>query len=128
MHQGACTVHEVDLHTSLNAFRGLPTGVAVWQLRDAKDVRSLRLVGDNPAAERELRAPLAFAVGKSITECFPKLLDTPVPERYRRVVLSGKPDTFGEFEYQDARIPGGVFWVDCFPLPDHCVGVALENI
>ena len=109
MHQGACTVQEVDLHTSLNAFRSLPTGVAVWQLRDPKDVRSFRLGGVNPAAERELRAPLKFAVGKSITECFPKLLDSPVPERYRRVVLSGKPDTLGEFEYRDARIPEGVF-------------------
>jgi hypothetical protein len=128
MHQGACTLHEVDLHTSLNAFRGLPVGVAVWQLRDTNDVRSLRLVGVNPAAERELRAPLAFAVGKSISNSFPKLLDTPVPERYRRVVLSGKPYTFGELEYHDARIPEGVFWVDCFPLPDQCVGVALENI
>ena len=128
MHQGACTLNEVDLHSSLNAFRGLPVGVAVWQLRDTKDVRSFRLVGANPAAERELRAPLGFAVGKSITDCFPKLLDTPVPERYRRVILSGKPDTFGEFEYRDARIPQGVFWVDCFPLPDRCVGVALENI
>jgi hypothetical protein len=128
MYQGACTVHEVDLHTSLNAFRNLPTGVAVWQLRDSKDVKSLRLVGVNPAAERELRAPLGFAVGKSIAECFPKLLETPIPEQYRRVILSGKPHTFGELEYRDARIPGGVFWLDCFPLPDRCVGVALENI
>jgi hypothetical protein len=128
MHQGACAVREVDLDTSLRAFHSLPTGVAVWQLRDARDVRSFRFVGVNPAGERELRAPLAFAVGKSITECFPKLLDTPVPERYRSVVLSGKPDTFGELVYRDARIPEGVFWVDCFPLPERCVGVAVENI
>jgi hypothetical protein len=128
MHQVASTVHEVDLHTSLNAFRNLPTGVAVWQLRDSSDLRSFRLVGVNPAAERELRAPLGFAVGRLITDSFPKLLDTPVPERYRRVILSGKPDTFGELEYRDARIPKGVFWVDCFPLPEGCVGVTLENI
>jgi hypothetical protein len=128
MQQGACTVQELDLQTSLSAFRGLPTGVAVWQLRDPKNVRSLRLVGANPAAERELRVPLDFAVGKSITDCFPKLLDTPIPEQCRQVILSGKPDTFGEFEYRDARIPEGVFWIDCFPLPDRCVGVALENI
>jgi hypothetical protein len=86
------------------------------------------LVGANPASERELRTPLDFAVGKSIKDCFPKLLDTPVPEWYRRVILSGKPDTFGELMYQDAHIPEGVFWFDGFPLPDRCVGVALENI
>src|ERR1700744_2291727 len=128
MHQGACAVQRIDLHASLNAFRNLPTGVAVWKLRDSRDLRIFRLVGANPAAERELRSPLGFAVGKPITDCFPKLLETPVPELYRRVILSGKPDTFGEFEYCDARIPKGVFWIDCFPLPDRCVGVALENI
>jgi hypothetical protein len=128
MHQGACTVAEVDLDTSLRAFRGLPTGVAVWRLQDSRNIRSLKLVGVNPACERELRAPMSFAVGKSIADCFPKLLDTPVPERYRKVILSGKPDTFGEFTYRDDRVPEGVFWVDCFPLPDACVGVAIENI
>jgi hypothetical protein len=128
MHQGACAVREVDLDTSLLAFRDLPVGVAVWQLRDSRDVRSLRLVGVNPACERELRAPLKFALGKPITESFPKLLDTSIPDRYRQVIVSGKPETFGELVYRDARVPEGVFWIDCFPLPDGCVGVALENI
>jgi hypothetical protein len=128
MHQGACIHSEVDLDTSLRAFRGLPVGVAVWQLRDPRDVRSFRFVGVNPACERELRTPLTFAMGKPMTECFPKLLDTPAPERYRTVVLSGKPDTLGELVYRDARIPEGVFWVECFPLPEKCVGIALENI
>jgi hypothetical protein len=128
MHQGACTVREVDLESSLLAFRDLPVGVAVLQLRDPKDVGSLHIIGANEAAERELRAPIRLAVGKSISETFPKFLDTPVAERYRQVALTGKPDTFGEFTYQDARIPEGVFWIDCFPLPDRCVGVALENI
>ena len=128
MHQGACAVREVDLETSLRAFRRLPIGVAVWQLRDPNDLRSLRLVDANPAAEREFRTPLGFAVGKPITECFPKLLDTPVPEKCRRVLVSGKPESLGEFTYRDSRIPEGVFWVDAFPLPDRCVGLALENI
>jgi hypothetical protein len=128
MHQGACTVREVDLQASLLAFRDLPVGVAVLQLVDPKDVGSLHLIGANRAAERELRAPIGLAVGKSIAEAFPKFLETPVAERYRQVALSGKPDTFGEFTYQDPRIPEGVFWIDCFPLPDRCVGVAVENI
>jgi hypothetical protein len=128
MHQGACTVHEVDLRASLLAFRSLPVGVAVVQLPDPKDLRSLRLVGANQAADRELRAPIGAAIGKPIAETFPKFLDTPVVEHYRRVALSGRPDTFGEFTYQDSRIPEGVFWIDCFPLPGRCVGVAVENI
>jgi hypothetical protein len=128
MHTEACSLREIDLSSSLRAFRTLPIGVTVWQLRDPNDLRSLRLIDANPAAEREFRAPLGFAVGKPIVECFPKLLDTPLPERCRRVVLSGKPETLGEFAYRDARIPEGVFWADVFPLPDRSVGLALENI
>jgi hypothetical protein len=128
MHQGACTVHEVDLRTSLNAFHGLPVGVAVWQLRDPRDVQSLHLVGANPAAERELGSPIGFALGRPIGEAFPKLLETPVPARYRHVALSGKSETLGELTYQDSRIAESVFWVDCFPLPERCVGVTFENI
>jgi hypothetical protein len=128
MHQGACAVREVDLATTLRAFQKLPVGIAVWQLRDVDDVRSLRFVGSNPAAERELRAPVGFAVGKPITQCFPKLLDTRVPEFCRRAVLTGKPGTLGEVAYRDAHIPAGVFWMDCFPLPERCAGIALENI
>jgi hypothetical protein len=128
MQHGACTAREVDLSTSLRAFRNLPTGVAVWQLLNPRDVRSLRFISANPAAEREMRAPLSFAVGKPVTDSFPKLFDTPVPEHCRSVVLSGSPETFGELVYQDARIPQSVLWVDCFPLPESCVGLALENI
>lgn len=128
MQTGACVLREVDLATSLRALRELPIGVMVWQLGDAKDVRSLRLVAANPASERELGVSLSFALERRIADCFPKLLDTPVPERCLQVILSGKPDTFGEFGYHDVRVPEGVFWVECFPLPDHCVGLALANI
>ena len=108
MHQGSCIVNEVDLDTSLSAFRTLPVGVVVWQLRDPRDLRSLRLVGGNTAAERELRASIDFAVGKPVTESFPKLLETAIPTRFKQVVMSGKPDTFGELLYQDSRIPESV--------------------
>jgi hypothetical protein len=128
MRQGASAVREVDLSRSLKAFRNLPVGVAIWQLRDLKDVRSLRFVGSNPAAERELCAPVKFAVGKPITECFPKLLETHVPESCRRAILTGMPDTLGEVAYRDTHIPAGIFWMDCFPLPERCVGLTLENI
>jgi hypothetical protein len=128
MRQGACTVQEIDLSTSLQAYHGIPLGVAVWQLRHPEDLRSFHFVGTNPAFEKELGVSLAFAIGKPITECFPKLLETPLPEHYRRVALSGKPETFGELTYRDSRIPEGVFWIECFPLPERCVGVAFKNI
>lgn len=128
MRHGVSTVPVPDVHQSLQMFHNLPIGVAVWQLRDLKDVRSFWLVGVNPAAEREARAPLGFAVGKFITENLPNLLETNLPDRWRHAVLSGRAETLGECVYGDSRIAEGVFWVECFPLPDHCVGVAMENI
>jgi len=128
MQHAACSERKLDLDSTLRMFRELPIGVAVWQLRDPKSVRSFRLIGVNPAAEREVRAQLDYAVGKSITESFPKLLETQLPDRWRRVLLTGKAETLGEFAYGDPRIPEGVFWVECFPLSDECVGVAMENI
>ena len=128
MRLGVSAVREGDLNRSLQAFRNLPVGVAVWQLHELDDLRSLRLIGFNRAAERELRAPVKFAVGKPISECFPKLLETDVPEFCRRTVLTGKPGTLGEVAYQDDHILPGIFWMDCFPLPERCAGIALENV
>jgi hypothetical protein len=128
MRQEMPVVGEIDAGRNLHFFRDLPMGVALWQLHDPRDVRSLRFLGVNPAGERELRAPVGFALGKLIADCFPKLLETQVPESCRRVALSGKPDTIGEVAYRDSHIPAGVFWMDCFPLPQRCVGLALENI
>ncbi len=127
MRHGTCTLNEVDANTSLRVFRNLPLAVAVWQLGDPQDVSSLRFIGANSAAERELRVSVGFATGKPISECFPGLLGTRAPEIYRRVAISGKAETLGELPYRDAAIDG-VFWVECFPLPGHCVGLTFENI
>jgi hypothetical protein len=127
MRQGTCSLNEMDANTSLRVFQNLPLAVAVWQLHDPKDVRSLRFIGANPAAERELGTKIEYAIGKPITACFPNLLGTRAPEIYRRVALSGKPETLGELSYRDAHIDG-VFWVECFPLPCCCVGLTFENI
>ncbi|HEY2822603.1 MAG TPA: hypothetical protein VGJ06_16270 [Candidatus Acidoferrum sp.] len=127
MRQVTCTLNEVDVNTSLRVFQNLPLAVGVWQLLDPKDVRSLRFIGANLAAERELGAKIGYAVGKPIAECFPNLLGTRAPEIFRRVAISRKPETLGELSYRDARIDG-VFWVECFPLPARCIGLTFENI
>ncbi len=128
MRHGVSVVHARRVDPNLHFFRNLPMGVALWRLHDPRSVRSLRFLGVNPAGERELRAPVGFAVGKLIADCFPKLLETHVPESCRRVALSGKPDTIGEVTYHDTHIPEGIFRMDCFPLPHRCAGLVVENI
>jgi hypothetical protein len=117
-----------DVIARLETFRNIPVGLVVWQLQDARDVRSLRLIDCNRAAEREAGAPIRVHLGQAIADIYPGLLETDLPERYRQVVVSGKPMTLGEVCYGDMNIPKGIFWLDCFPLPDNCVGVAFENI
>jgi hypothetical protein len=125
---GSDPVHVADLAAQLQTFHNNRLGVLIWQLEDPRDVRSLRLLDLNGAAERELGTSVRRVVGKAIIEAFPALLKTPLPERCRTVIESGIPETVGEVHYADSRVPERVFWFDCFPLPGGCVGAAFENI
>jgi hypothetical protein len=118
----------VDPTAQLNTFHHIPLGLIVWHLRDASDVRSLRVLAVNEAAERELATPLRNAIGKEIAEALPSLLKTSLPDRCRRVIVSGRPETAGEVRFSGARVEDRAFRFDCFPLPGNCVGIAFENI
>jgi PAS domain-containing protein len=118
----------VDPTALLDTFRNIPMGLMVWQLVDAGDVGSLRLVDANGAAERELGTPLRDAIGKGMAEMLPSLLKTGLPNCCRRVVLSRKAETAGEVRYAGDFVQDRIFWFECFPLPGNCVGTAFENI
>jgi hypothetical protein len=109
-------------------FHNIHLGVLVWRLEDPRDVRSLRLLDLNRAAERELGMSAREAVGKVIAEAFPALMRTDLPDRCRTVVACGKPESIGEVRCADARNQDSVFWFDCFPLSGNCVGIVFENI
>ena len=121
-------VNVADLTAQLQTFYNIHLGVLVWQLEDPRDVRSLRLLDLNGAAERELGTSVRRAVGKVIAGIFPALLNTQLPDSCRSVIVSGVPETVGEVRYADSRLPERVFWFDCFPLFGNCVGAAFENI
>jgi hypothetical protein len=121
-------VRGVDLSAQMLTFHNIHLGVLVWRLEDPGDVRSLRLLDLNRAAERELGMSAREAVGKVIAEAFPALMRTDLPERCRTVVASGKPESIGEVRCADSRDQDSVFWFDCFPLSGNCVGTVFENI
>jgi len=125
---GSHPVDVADLTAQLQTFHNIHLGVLVWQLEDPRDVRSLRLLDLNGAAERELGTSVRRAVGKVIVETFPALLETHLPESCRSVIASGVTETVGEARFGDDRGRERVFWVDCFPLFGNCVGAAFENI
>jgi hypothetical protein len=127
MAQHAGLENIADPAAQLNAFRNIPLGLMVWRLRDPGDARTLRLLTVNAAAERELGGSLRDVIGQEIGESFPSLLKTNLPDCCRRVIVSGKPEKAGEVRFPIARVRGGLFCFDCFPLPGNCVGTAFEK-
>jgi hypothetical protein len=117
----------IDLSAQMLTFHNIHLGVLVWRLEDPRDVRSLRLLDLNGAAERELGMSAREAVGKVIAEAFPALMRTDLPDRCRTVVASGKPESIGEVRCADTRDQDSLFWFDCSPLSGNCVGTVFEK-
>jgi hypothetical protein len=95
----------------MQTFHNIHLGVLVWRLEDPRDVRSLRLLDLNGAAEREVGMSARGAVGKAIAEAFPALMRTDLPDRCRTVIASGKPESIGEVRCADSRDQDSVFLV-----------------
>jgi len=102
-------------------------GLNVWRLENADDKKTLRLIFSNPAAESITGLPGKAVLGRTVAEAFPKLLETEFPKVCAEVVRWGKAKDMGEIHYGDERIPGSIFSVKVFPLPNYCVGVTLEK-
>jgi PAS domain S-box-containing protein len=102
-------------------------GLDVWRLESAGNTATLRLVFSNPAAEHITGLARKAVLGKTLVEVFPKLLESEFPRVCFEVIHSGKARDLGEIHYGDERIPGSIFSVKVFPLPDNCVGVTFEK-
>jgi PAS domain S-box-containing protein len=103
-------------------------GLTVWQLEDLADPGSLRLVTANPAASELSGVDLESFIGRTIAEGFPTLLNTQSLSKYTEVVQTGQAKDLGEVRYSDEQVAPGIFSLKAFPLPNHCVGIAFENI
>jgi PAS domain S-box-containing protein len=106
--------------------RNMPIGLNVWELEDARDPKSFRLVATNPAVRRFTGVDLSGALGKRMLEVFPYL--TEVPDLYAEVIATNKPKDMGESTYGREDGPDGFFSVRVFPLPNRCVGVSYEDV
>jgi PAS domain S-box-containing protein len=102
-------------------------GLDVWRLENVEDMGTLRLIFSNPAAEQITGLPRKAVLGRTLAEVFPRLIETEFPNACAEVVRSGKSRDMGEIHYSDERIPGSIFSVKVFPLPNNCIGVTLEK-
>ncbi len=60
----------------------------------------------NPAADTILGVINSQFKGKTIEEAFPPLIDTEVPEKYRKVAEKGIPWNSEQIDYEDGKIKG----------------------
>ena len=110
--------------------KNMQLGLIVWHLEDLNDITSFRLVTINPAATRLTGISLEDNFGKGIIECFPNMLEEYRAdlERYALVAISGQGIEESCVYYGDESIPGSFFSINVFPLPNHCIGIAFDNI
>lgn len=103
----------------------MQVGFSVWRLDDYDQPPSLRLVASNHASEVKTGISNVASVGHTLEDCFPAAVGTELPRVMREVEAAQVRQELAAF-----RIPGRacVFAVKVVPLPERCVGLALEDI
>lgn len=106
----------------------IQVGLYVYHLEDINDDRTLRTIASNPAASILTGISAEDVLGKTMDENFPYLRDKNIPQLLAEVIRTQEPKEVEDFNYGDKRVLEGVWSFKAFPLPNHCVGVAFENI
>jgi PAS domain S-box-containing protein len=98
---------EEALRESEEKFRSIvessPMGIHMYALEPNG---RLAFTGANPAADAILGVDNTQFVGKTIEESFPMLIETEVPERFRRACASGEIWQTEQIDYEDEHIKG----------------------
>ncbi|MBL0218728.1 MAG: PAS domain-containing protein [Myxococcales bacterium] len=102
-------------------------GLSIWRLDGTSVPPVLRLVASNVANERMTGIAITTSVGQPMQECFAAATGTELP-----ALLIGIDEHHARRELpacRVAKLPGApTFAVKAFSLPDHCVGLALEDV
>lgn len=103
---------------------GAPFGAHSYELQpDGRMIFS----GANQSADRILTIDHSLLVGKTIEEAFPGLVNTPIPETYRRVATSGESFDTDQVNYEEGRIRGA-FEVHAFQTGPNRMTVFFHDI
>ncbi|MBW4499368.1 MAG: PAS domain S-box protein [Scytonema hyalinum WJT4-NPBG1] len=119
---------EQRLQIYVDVVRNTQVGIVVWQLENLNDPGSFRLLVGNPAALKATGINFEQLIGTTMAESFPMLLQTPLVQQYAEVIRTGLALDLGEVPYSEDGITAGIYSLKAFPLPNHCLGLAFENI
>src|SRR5258708_30329618 len=72
--------------------------------------------------------PSETVYGKPVADIFPRFFDTQLPKILQEVALSNEAKDLGQIRYGDEKVRDGIFAVRLYPLPDHCVCLAFEDL
>jgi signal transduction histidine kinase len=115
----------IRLHADI--FKNVQIGLVVLHLEGPDEAQSFRVVDINPAAAEFLGAPKERLLGKTLA-VFPEVLKTDLPKQFLEVVQTGKPQDLGEIPHGDELIRQSTYGWKAFPLPNQCLGIALEDV
>jgi PAS domain S-box-containing protein len=108
---------------SRNIIDASPMGMQMYQL----DPRGrLVFVGANHAADKITGVDNQKLIGLTIEQAFPGLIETDIPDAYRKVAAEGKPWYKDQMQYEDNEI-AGIFEIHAFQTsPGKMVAMLLD--
>jgi len=114
------------IHLYAEVMREVQIALTAWRVGDPDDLNTYRLAASNPAASRLGKVDLEAAVGKSPLEIVPSLTGSRLLQLASAVARSGEKQELAEVR---SRIdPNMIISAKAFPLSDHCIGLAIEDV
>ena len=120
--------NELKLRQSDDIVNNIQVGLHIYKLEEITDDRTLTLIDTNRASETMLGLAGKDLVGKTIDRIFPAFRKLGVPAIFADVVRSGTPRYLDSVQYVFDDGHEACLKINVFPLPNHCVGAAMENI
>jgi PAS domain S-box-containing protein len=104
------------------------TGFSIWSMKDANDVGGARLLAYNPASERIARRSFAGTIGKTFLEVVPYAAGGPLEALMRAAADDGQLHQATIDRSSNPDAPTRALTIKVYPLPDHCLGIAIEDV
>ncbi|KAI9132335.1 PAS domain S-box protein [Acaryochloris sp. CCMEE 5410] len=126
--QAEDTKAAIELYEQI--IHNIQLGFLVWKAPDLMTIEALELVAANPAAENLLETELQSKIGHRMEVVFPDFVEhnPNVLVSLLEVIEAQQSQTFDHVTLTQPSGEIRIFSLKAFPLPDHCIGVAFENI
>jgi signal transduction histidine kinase/DNA-binding NarL/FixJ family response regulator len=106
----------------------MPIGVTVFEWEDSADLGAFRVLWRNPAARTVTLLGEGDAIGTTLRESYPRLLQTDLPRAMARAIETGQPVSVPPLRYGDARVREAVWQIEAAPLGDRLVGLFFSDV